>query len=274
MSDPERWIDDPEVGSELQQALRRTAATEPRPYDADRGLARLQAGLAVAGASAAGSAAVLSVKGWLAWTLVVVGALGVGGAVYVGVTADSGPEAPERRTESGIGPRAASSTAASSTSASSTPESPVVMNPAEAPAVEPSAMTDTPAEPPTAATPEGAVEPPHGSRRQPRQTAAAPIVDEPGEATSPDGQLRAETVQLARVRRALESSPAEALRLAREGQRQFPQGVFAEERQALEVFALDRLGRRAEARAAATRFVARHPNGPLTSRVRGILDNP
>ncbi len=267
MSDPERWVDDPEVAPELQEALRRTAAAEPRAYDTDRGLARLQAGLvAAAGASAAGSAAASSVKGWLAWSLAAVGTLGLGGAVYVGVTAGSESDVPAR--VDGADRRSRASSAPGATvSAEPEPES------------EPSVMVAAAAEP--AARGGGQpfdvppAEPTPSRRRIGPPAAAPPPNDEPPVQSAPAaGQLRAETVQLAQVRRALEASPAEALRLAREGQRLFPHGVFAEEREALEVFALDRLGRDAEARAQATRFVARHPNGPLTSRVRAILENP
>lgn len=61
---------------------------------------------------------------------------------------------------------------------------------------------------------------------------------------------------------------AAALARVREHERRFPQGVLAEERSALRVFALCAAGDGAEARAAATAFVAASPRSPLLARVR------
>lgn len=61
---------------------------------------------------------------------------------------------------------------------------------------------------------------------------------------------------------------AGALAWLREHEERFPDGVMAEERKAVRVFALCASGRSSEARAAATAFVAASPRSPLAARVK------
>src|SRR6185436_6341045 len=74
-----------------------------------------------------------------------------------------------------------------------------------------------------------------------------------------DRQLAAETAQLAELRRVASSDPRRALTLADEGAHQFPNGFFSQEREAIAITSLLRLGRDADARARAERFLARYP---------------
>jgi hypothetical protein len=76
---------------------------------------------------------------------------------------------------------------------------------------------------------------------------------------------------LARARHVLATDPASALALAEAGQREFSDGLFGEEREAIEVLALARLGRHREAAARGRRFLARHPRGPLSEQVRAAI---
>lgn len=84
----------------------------------------------------------------------------------------------------------------------------------------------------------------------------------------PDARLRAEIAHLARVRSLYARDPAAALRLAEEGHRRFPRGMYREEREALAVLSLARLGRDAQPRARA--FLARHPRGPFSEEIGRI----
>lgn len=76
---------------------------------------------------------------------------------------------------------------------------------------------------------------------------------------------------IARARRSLASSPAAALDAAEEHRRRFPGGLFAEEREALAVLSLARLGRQAEAERRGQRFLRSHPAGTFSERVRRAI---
>ena len=88
--------------------------------------------------------------------------------------------------------------------------------------------------------------------------------------TTPVPAWRAEMLQLERARSLLHTDPAAALSTARAGQRAFPTGLYGEERDAIEIQALDALGRSNDVRVLAERFLARHPRGPFSERVRGL----
>jgi hypothetical protein len=98
-----------------------------------------------------------------------------------------------------------------------------------------------------------------GASRAHPQPAAVP--------TSTDDLIRREVQHLAEVKRALSSNPAEALRLAEQGHKDFARGMLYQEREAAAVRALVRLGRGAEARARAARFVKRFPRSPYAEQL-------
>ncbi len=75
------------------------------------------------------------------------------------------------------------------------------------------------------------------------------------------------------ARQALVGDPAQALALAQEHARRFPRGMLAQEREAIAVEALVRLGRRREARARARGFFAAYPSSPYRSRIERLLEH-
>lgn len=85
-----------------------------------------------------------------------------------------------------------------------------------------------------------------------------------------DDDLAGELLLIQSAQRALArgDGPA-ALEALDEHARAHPRGRLLEERQAARVLALCAAGRADEARAAATRFVARYPTSPQAARVRG-----
>jgi len=87
-----------------------------------------------------------------------------------------------------------------------------------------------------------------------------------------DSAIRREIAHLARTRAALSQDPALALSLARAGQREFAGGMLGEERSAIAIFALSRLGRNDEAAATARTHLTHHPRGPFSDRVRRIAE--
>ncbi len=79
---------------------------------------------------------------------------------------------------------------------------------------------------------------------------------------------REEVLHLANLRRVAGSNPSEALRLAQEGHERFARGMLYQEREAIAIGALSRLGRKGEARGRAERFLARFPRSPYADQIR------
>jgi hypothetical protein len=115
---------------------------------------------------------------------------------------------------------------------------------------------------------------------QPSSTESAPRHRKPGagskrdrypDTNEPDDSVRREIEHLGRVRRKVGADPARALQLAKEGDREFVDGLLREERAALAIEALVKLGRDDEARKRAGRYLARFPKGPSSERVRSLV---
>jgi hypothetical protein len=138
----------------------------------------------------------------------------------------------------------------------------------------------TPAPAPVAA-PVQLVEPPAAPvPMAPAPPASAPAKDVvlPPEPAPGQAQARApahgnapstrESALLQRAQSALASDPARALALTDQHRSSFPAGALSEEREAIAIQALRRLGREPEARARAARFETKYPNSVHRSRVR------
>jgi hypothetical protein len=100
----------------------------------------------------------------------------------------------------------------------------------------------------------------------------------PSHTRAPATDVEAEVLLIAGVHSALQADdPARALILLDEHARRFPAGALGEERDASRVASLCALGRNAEARAAAARFLGAFPNSPHAARVRascGAAEEP
>lgn len=77
---------------------------------------------------------------------------------------------------------------------------------------------------------------------------------------------------LAEARKAAASSPARAWTLVQQSEREFPEGMMIEEREALAVEVLVALDRVEDARRRGDRFLAAHPKSPSANRVRELLE--
>lgn len=86
-----------------------------------------------------------------------------------------------------------------------------------------------------------------------------------------DARLEREMGMLAMAQRVLTSDPERALRLAQQGEAEFPGSMFTEERQQLLLLALVKLGRLDQAKQLAKPYLARFPHGPYSDRVRRAL---
>jgi len=255
---PPRLRDDPTTRDALRDDLERAERSPVQAYDRERGLGRLRAAIAVgavgdggsgsaaSGGGAAGGGATGSSVAVAKW----VGLALIGGAVIGGGVAMRPRD-----------PAPPSAVAAPAPVVAPTPTAPVA---APTPTPAPVAPTEAPVAPVTA-EPEPAAAPaqvaPH------RKTHTVRAID-------PDDALRRETAQLAEARRLSLRDPRAALALAERGHREFPQGMFHEEREAIAIFALDELGRTRVARRRATAFLARHPNGPFSERMRDTVLAP
>ncbi len=77
-----------------------------------------------------------------------------------------------------------------------------------------------------------------------------------------------ETRHLAALRRLAEHDPEAAIAFAAEGDRRFPRGILGEERDAIAIACLARLGRTDEANRRAVRFLENYPESPFAPSVR------
>ncbi|HEX2880411.1 MAG TPA: hypothetical protein VHO25_12840 [Polyangiaceae bacterium] len=97
---------------------------------------------------------------------------------------------------------------------------------------------------------------------------AAPAAVAPAPAMPSESQL------LGAAQSSLASDPARALKLTAEHRQLFPGGAFTQEREVIEIDALYRLGRKAEAERRATQFIARNPGSSYARRVKELMKRP
>jgi hypothetical protein len=137
------------------------------------------------------------------------------------------------------------------------------------------------ASPPVAPVPE-VVAPPSAPKAQPRTAAPPPpvaaesaTVPEPAPVpVAPAPAKPSESQLLGAAQSSLASDPARALKLTAEHRQLFPGGAFTQEREVIEIDALYRLGRTAEAERRATQFIARNPGSSYARRVKELMKRP
>ncbi|MDB4990352.1 MAG: hypothetical protein JWN04_5530 [Myxococcaceae bacterium] len=111
-----------------------------------------------------------------------------------------------------------------------------------------------------------------GAASEVNKSTAAPRVS--AERVAGQRQQLSEIELLRSARSALAAHPREAYRLAEEHKALYPQGVFAQERDALAVEALQRSGDLKLARQLAEAFVQRYPSSPHAHRFRETMNLP
>ena len=266
---PPRLLDDAEAAPALREDLRRVSSAAP-DYDVAAGLAGLRAvlaaplggqsagegaasageGAANAGGSAAASGelaaagASASAGAGLASGKIALGVIGAVALVAVGMAVLQPRAAEREQAKPASAERAASSTAPRPALRATEPEPA-----AEAPTAVPAAANQ-PA-------------PPAGGGIAPALRGGASLHDA-------DGALRREIAQLARIKALLPRDPHAAYRLVQSGQREFPRGVLAQEREALGVLALSALGDARGAARDARAFLSRYPDSPLRERMAAV----
>jgi hypothetical protein len=232
VSEPKRWLDDPNAPAELRELLQRA----PRGRALD-GATRARLGSRVARYAAIplSAAAWLSVKSAAALGV----AAGVATASVVAVVERTvlAPEPPPAATTPPKAPAAARTAA----------ERPLSPSPSPPASVESAPAATVPA-PPVAP-------------RTPIPSAAWPV----------EGGLAEETALLEKARRALGPAPASALELTREHAQRFAKPELRAERNLIEIEALYRVGRRDQARSLAERLLAGSADDLYAERVRRLL---
>lgn len=110
--------------------------------------------------------------------------------------------------------------------------------------------------------------PPERTAPGPAEAPPAPVLSRHDRISSTSGSLRDQIALVDSARTAVASNAGDrALELLRQYQDMYPSGSFRPEAAALRVDALMKLGRSAEARSAAKRFVSEFGPGPLADRV-------
>jgi hypothetical protein len=236
---PPRLIEDAATSALVRQDLANVASAAPS-YDAAAGLLALQAAIGTgatvaAGASGTGGATALKTALGLKLKLAIAG--GVGAVAIASAVVVIQPP----RGEAPVSPRRVPS-AQQQPSRSAVHAVPAAVAP-DAPSVVPA-----PIEPAT----------------QPDQ---APTAVSPAQ----HDRAAAEIALLAQIKAVIDRAPARALRLAEQGQRRFGHGYLHHEREGLAIVALQALGRRDEAQARASAYLARYPHSPMSDRVRALI---
>jgi hypothetical protein len=256
--DPIRLLDDPATAGLLRGDLSTARAAQVQCLDHGAGLGALQAALgaqtgAIPAVAASGAGGSLAAK-------LLLGAALIGGAAWWVTARDETPAMdPGASTTPAATPAATPEPAAAPRSSAPTP-APAAAEPASA------ELAPAPEEEPRVDAPESHVE----AAVQPRGTRTRGASS--GEATpgseSPDDAVVREAKQIQAARRALGTDAARALSLTQSIAKEFPRGQLVEERLAIAIRALAKLGRMDEARLQAEVFLETYARGAHANAVR------
>jgi len=306
-TEPIRLLEQGDVTDVERDLLTAGRSSAPVEYDVVAGAARFRAELATlvaagavtgVGAGATRSAA-SALKGLFAKLGVKI-ALGVMASVtFAGIGLVAGMHVAQRSAPAAVAPPPKASTAAPaapaappvaprSSASSALPEPPAVAPadpaplapvplhvarrspaagrrsadaPAEKPASEPADALSDNAVAGSTATASARAEPPPAA-----PPSAAPPPAPPAAASDSVSEIRG----VALARSLVVSDPEATLNLLDKVRHDHPNGYFVEERQALTVIALARLGKQVAARQQAAAFLRAYPNGPFSDRVRSV----
>jgi hypothetical protein len=250
----------------LRTDLARAAAAARPDLDWDKGLAALDTAIAAgaiatatgqtAAAKAASAAAPTLLSAVLKGALVAVVAIGVtaGGSAFL-----RGPEAASNSSQAQDAPAIAPSLKSSAAPPKSSP-------------VESSESGLAPSTPVNDANADAERKsPPATPPRATSQVSALPVTAASASVGAPaKSALTREMDDLIQLRAVAASDPARAIALAEAGQREFPRGAFSEEREALLIAALARVGRSGEAKTRATHFLEAHPSSVFSERLKSL----
>ena len=264
--EPIRWLEDPNVAASLRADLAHSATATVQGLDLSVGLAGLRTAITAQTGSLAPAA-----TGSSFGLKSVVGVLVLGGGLGLWKVTSTDDEATARVAAAAI--EVVDDAQEPAPSPLPTPPESRVL-PVIPPAVAseaPSAVVEKDA---PASTPEATVSPSKRDDKTERRSTArveepavAPVTSDP----PPDDRYLQEATMVARARKSLSTDPSRTLALTEEIAREFPSGQLVEERRALEIRALAKLGRMDDAKERAAAFLADHAKGPHASAVRRAI---
>jgi hypothetical protein len=283
LTQPLRWLDDPEAGAALRADLGHGAAATVTGIDYGATLTALRGAIAAQTASLPIAAAASS-SGWSVGVKLAIGVLLVGGIAVWASRGDVQESDSHARANVELAPVVTNDRLLPTPEPTRAPAD--VRRSAIAPVAEPTLPDDETAivvvPEPTGAEPidvdrDRGAKPRkrtnEGGASETQDTAVTPTratVDAPSEDS--DRYVR-EARLVAQARRALADDPARALALTEQVEREFPNGLLGEERRALEIRALAALGKSSEAKDAAKAFLAEYPDGPQAAAVRRAIED-
>lgn len=256
-SDPIRLLDDPSVSEALRADLGHASNAGVHGFDAAAGAASLRIALAAeagAGAAAGGTSALAKIA--LATAL-------IGGGAVAAWAATRAPE-PAPPTHATVAKPEPIAQVPSTKAQEPGPQTPPSVEPVVLPKVEveasPEAQAAIPEEPEAVPSERPRVAP----RAAKKKTAPAPKAE--------DFAHEARIVADARRKLSATNGAKEALALLDDAKSEFPRGMLKEERQALRIMALAKLGRSEDARKHAKTFLRKHGRGPYADAVRRAVE--
>ncbi|MGH1341019.1 MAG: hypothetical protein ACRBN8_05680 [Nannocystales bacterium] len=258
MSDPTRLLDDPAIGASLRADLAQAKSVVLEGLNTSAGAASLSAALSGETAATATVAAGAGISKVLA--------LGAAGAATVGALTWFAVRDPEPDPGRVAAPDvvAVIAEATEPPAPAQRPEMAAVVVPPNPPAVQ----SPPPIQVPTA-------------QLQTDRSLSEPEVSElkavpSARKRTPKAGKRADYLREARLisdaRAALKTDASGALELLEKARSEFPRGLLAEERDALTILSLAKLGRSEQAKASAKRFLGKHDKSPYAAAVRQVLD--
>lgn len=261
--DPIRLLDDPSTGALLRNDLGTATSATVQGLDRAAGLGALKAALI------AETGAIPAVAGGSLLAKLLLGAAAVGGVAWWATGVVDVSMEPERVEAPVVAP---AETIASAKAAQVPPMMPPMVSPMVSPPAPPPRPTDTadvvvPDEDPEPSSPDakaGIELAAHASHASHEVAPSSPH----GESSSFDDAVVREAKQIQAARRALASDPSRALSLTASIANEFPRGQLVEERLAIAIRALAKLGRLDEARTKADAFLETYGRGPHASSVR------
>jgi len=259
--EPTRWLDDPTLSAALRADLTHGAAATVTGLDTTTGLASLQGAMAAQALTQTGALAPSAATGSFG-VKAIVGVLAIGGAIglWKATTTDAPRVEPV--------PVVAVDEVPVDEFELSRAAIPHESSRAPSAAVEPGPEPEP--------EPELLPEPAAPSKRDDRRR--EPVADSKPASTSAavspettDDKYLQEAMLVARARKSLAYDAKATLELTERIASEFPRGQLVEERRALAIRALARLGRFDEAKARAVEFLADHAKGPHAAAVRRAI---
>ncbi|MEM7159389.1 MAG: hypothetical protein AAF799_41510 [Myxococcota bacterium] len=265
--DPPRLLEDISANAALRGDLTEASLATVEGLDLSAGLASLTAATATTSTTVTSTGLSLLAKVGIG-AVITAGAIGL----WVGMSGPSGSaaSAPALVTQ-GPAPVAATPNASGRTNPAVLIEG-VEIPPTPVTKPEPAAAPEEPAELPTADAVEATpveIEPAEARKAAKRSHRSAKSASA-GAPAADDAVLR-EAKKIAAARASLESNPGKSLRLVHEAEKEFSDGQLIEERRAIEILALVRLGRRDQAQQRADAFLTKYGRGAHAAAVRRAL---